>query len=354
MGQWRGIHRGRAAGGAQAFTIRVLPAVGDRFKHAPSLADPMRVFITGGTGFVGPAVVRAVRDAGHDVTLLVHKSRGPFSESDPGITFVEGDVTDPQSLAVAIPGHDAVIHLVAIRRAFPAKGITFERMHTEAARNVVEASKEARVTRFLLMSASGVEMDQTGYQRTKLEEEALVKASGIPWTIFRPTFVTGEGEAGVQGFDQEFADVVRKAPILPSFGGGDFTLQPVARRDVAVAFARALTEEKAIGKTYFLAGPDRLTWNEYLRKVSDLIGVKRVLAPVPLGLVLPVAKALERFPRFPASRDELWMLTRGHAGDGTPAARDLGFRYTPFAEAIDFLRHEAKPKRRRSMRATRI
>lgn len=277
----------------------------------------MNVFVTGGTGFVGPAVVRALLGEGHEVTALVHKRRGTLPEAT-RLRTVEGDVGDANTYAKFLGGHEAVVHLVAIRRGSAAE---FERLHVEATRQLLHAARRTGATRVLYMSAHGVERRGTPYQRTKHQAEELVKGSGMDWTIFRPTFITGPKEGDAEGFDHEFAAIAKSSPVLPSFAGGKFLLQPVAKRDVAVAFARALTRPVAHGRTYVLAGPEALTWDGYLRRLCKVLGVKRPLAPVPGWLVLPAAGVLGGLS--PASPDELRMLFEGHAGDASEAARDL-------------------------------
>lgn len=294
----------------------------------------MRVLVTGGTGFVGPGVVRELLARGHEVTLLVHRSPGPFTGDEKGLRLQRGEVLDPESLRRAAAGSEAVVHLVGLRREAPRRGLTFERLHVEATRHALEAAKAAGARRFLHMSASGVERRRTGYQRTKSEAEDLVRAAGLEWTIFRPTLVTGPAEGHAGGFDHEMADLVRRAPFAPSFAGGRFTVQPVAKRDVGLAFARALEEPRSVGKVYVLAGPDRLTWDDYLRALCEALGRRRLLAPLPRGLVLAAAGLLGGFAWLPATREELEMLFEGVEGDASEAARDLGIAFSGYRRAL--------------------
>lgn len=306
----------------------------------------MRVFATGATGFVGPAIVRQLLERGHEVTVLEHRSRGPFRK-DEGVAVRHGDVTSPASLQGALDGHDAVVHLVAIRRGRPAD---FQRLHTEATRNLLDASKQAGVRRFLYMSAEGVERERTPYEHTKMESERMVKASGLDWTIFRPTFITGPAEADAGGFDHEFAAMLRRGAVMPNFDGGRFKVQPVAKADVARAFAVAVDRPEAVLKTYGLAGPDVLTWKEYLRALGDMVGRNPRLVPAPKWLVLPMAGVFGGFSWFPASRDELVMLIGDHAEDSSAAQADLGLTLTPWRSALEeALRHPpAAPAQRRA------
>ena len=284
----------------------------------------MRVGVTGGTGFVGPAVVQAMLDDGHEVVALEHRT--PLPLEHPRLVRAKGNVLDPASLREAFAGCEAVAHLVAIRRGSEAD---FERMHVEATRNVVEAAKAVGARRLLLMSAHGVEAADTPYFRTKLEMERLARESGLAWTVFRPTFVSGDEDGG---FDREFAGIVDKAPVLPSFDGGRFELQPVARRDVGQAFSHALSRPDTAGRTYDLAGPERMTWNDYMRRLAELRGRRRALAPVPRWVILPAVSLLG--PLAPASRDEMKMLMRDHVADTRPSEEDLGLHLTPWRDAV--------------------
>ncbi|HUR68849.1 MAG TPA: NAD(P)H-binding protein [Candidatus Thermoplasmatota archaeon] len=309
----------------------------------------MKVAITGGTGFTGPAIVEETLREGHEVVLLEHRKRAPVANHT-RLARVKADVDDAASLARAFEGCDAVMHLVAIIREDKKRGATFERVHVEGTRHVVDAANAAGVRRFILMSANGVELGvDTPYFRTKLAMEAMVKEAGFEWTIFRPSYIAASDAGGAGrtlrgssapqqslGFDAQFADIVDKAPVLPAFGGGRFEIQPVARANVAQAFARALAKPEAIGKTYVLVGPERLTWREYLRRLGALRRRTRPIVYAPTGAVLLAARALG--PLFPADADQLRMLVAGNVGDATEAVKDLDLRLETWESAVAGLR----------------
>lgn len=291
----------------------------------------MRVAITGGTGYLGPIVIEELLREGHEVTALEHRQRAPDA-SNARLRRVKGDVRDVASLREAFRGCDAVVHLVAILRENKKRGVTFERMHVEATRNVLQAAREEGVRRYLHMSANGVESGlDTPYFRTKKAAEELVRASGLDWTIFRASYIAGPG-----GFDAQFADIVDKAPVLPSFAGGKFEIQPIARRNVAQAFARALTTPEAMGKTYVLAGPERMTWNSYLRRLSRVRRRKRPLVYAPGPLMIGLARVAG--PLFPADADALRMLMLGNVGDNSESVKDLRLELEPWEDAVAELR----------------
>ena len=97
----------------------------------------MMVFVIGGTGFVGSHVVNTLLDTGHKVRVLVRPGAENKLKRPNDVEIANGDVTETADLARGIEGCDAAIHLVGIIRAFPGKGITFERLHNEATANLI-------------------------------------------------------------------------------------------------------------------------------------------------------------------------------------------------------------------------
>lgn len=286
----------------------------------------------GGTGFAGPAIVEEILREGHDVVVVEHRQPVPIQH--PRLTRSKGSVEDVDSLRLAFDGCDAVVHLVAILREKPSKGVTFQAVHVRGIRHVIEAAKAVGIKRFLLMSANGVDSGmRTKYFVTKLEMERLVKDAGFDWTIFRPSYIAGADKGG---FDAQFADIVDKSPVLPSFAGGRFQIQPVSRRNVGQAFARAIADPKTHGKTYVLAGPERMTWNDYIRRLARLRGRKRPVVLAPKWAILPAATLAG--PLFPADVDSLRMLMLGNVGDPSEAVRDLKLDLEPWQDAVAGLR----------------
>ena len=115
----------------------------------------MKIFIAGGTGFVGAYLVAALRERGHQLRLLVHARAAGIASS---LEQVEGDVTSLESFEAALSGCDAVINLVGVIREFPSRGITFERLHVQATTNMLAATRQAGIRRYLQMSALGTRL----------------------------------------------------------------------------------------------------------------------------------------------------------------------------------------------------
>ena len=136
----------------------------------------MRILVTGATGFVGPAIVRALVDAGHTVRVLERQEGS--SDSLPSQEAVQGDVTDAASLRRAVEGQEVVVHLVALLAGPPEE---FQRVMEQGTVDLIAAAKDAGVQRFVLMSALGTDeqtKDLVPYYHAKWQMEQAVKGSG--------------------------------------------------------------------------------------------------------------------------------------------------------------------------------
>ena len=266
----------------------------------------MRVLVTGGTGFVGPHVVHAIAQAGHDLKLLVRDSTR--SRDLPGQPVV-GEMTNPVSLRTAVEEVDAVVHLVAIRQG---RRQQFETVMEQGTRDLVAAAKEAGVRHFVLMSALGTSEDTKDlvpYYHAKWEMEQAVEGSGLDHVIFRPSFVFGQDG----GILPTFRKLAKLTPVTPVIGSGEQQIQPIWIDDVASYFAAALDRPEARNKTFELGGPDAVSWNELWRRLRATVGIRRrPTLHVPVGLMRVNALVTERLPgNIPLTRDLLTMLEHG-------------------------------------------
>lgn len=288
----------------------------------------MKIFIAGGTGFVGGHLVEALHERGHAVRLLVHK-RNPGVSCD--LDQIEGDVTRLESFEHAAEGCAAVINLVGIIREFPAQGITFERLHVQATANVLAACRKAGIRRYLQMSALGTGANAVSrYHQTKFQAEELVRSSGLEVTILRPSLIYGPKDA----FINMLAGQLRLAPVMPVIGSGAYRLQPIHAADVARCFAMTLDMPEAIGHCYELCGNNRMTYMELLDAVASAMDRPVPFKPhIPLGLMKVVVPVLQHLPRFPITMDQLQMLIDENICDGC-WKKVFGFEPRDFHEGI--------------------
>ena len=281
-----------------------------------SAPAPATVLVTGGTGFVGPHVVHALRAREVPVRALVRDQRRGSRLSAWGAELAVGDVTEPASLRAAVTGVDAVIHLVAIIKGTRSE---FERIMAQGTRDLVAAAREAGVRRFVLASALGLDersKDTVPYFAAKWEMERALKESGLEYVILRPSFVFGK-DGGVL---PTFVRLARFAPVTPIIGPGTQRLQPIWIEDVAEYYACALDSPEAAGRTFDIGGPDAPTWNEFWDRLKRVLGARRPSLHVPFGVMRVQATLLEKLPGAPITRDQLKMLELGDNIVTDPAA----------------------------------
>lgn len=295
----------------------------------------MNVLLTGATGFVGTHVLSALLDEGHSVRCLVRSSSDtPLPTDRDGVTLVEGDVTRPDSLKKAVAGCEAVVHLVGIIDEKPSAGLTFERIHVEGTRNVVDAAQKAGVEKFIHMSANGARPHgRSLYETTKWRAEQHVKGAGFDWwTIFRPSIVFGDPGPHNISFEVRLSrELVKPFPILPVFGDGTYRLQPVDVSTVAEGFALALTTDSAQKQVYHVGGLTTLTYNEVLDRIAHGMGIApKPKLHVPMALSRLVIETIGRLGILPISPAQFYMLTTGNTCDASDFFEDFGLEPEPF------------------------
>jgi NADH dehydrogenase len=292
-----------------------------------------RVFITGGTGFVGRNILRALGD--RPTRILAHTRDAAARLDGTDTEVVTGDVTDGASLRGAMDGCEAVIHLVAIISEEGSR--TFDQVIRQGTVNVVAEAQRAGVRRFLHMSALGTRDDpRFGYFEAKWQAEQAVQQSVIPWTIFRPSVIFGPGDE----FINTLADLVRRAPVLPVVGSGQSKFQPIAVSEVAAAFVRALDDPSTAYQIYELGGGKTYTYEQMLDVIAARLGRSRrkVHIPVPLmkGIVA-LASPLPKSLRPPVTREQLKMLAIDNATDRSATATLIGREPLRLEDGIDYI-----------------
>ncbi len=299
--------------------------------------QPTKVFLTGGSGFVGTHVLHELLRQGHEVRALVRHA-GVLKINDPRVTCVIGSISDAISLQTAAQGCDAAIHLVGI--IFEGKESFFD-IHTQGTKNVVDACRQGGVQRYVHMSAQGTRADAvSNYHKSKWQAEEYVRASGLAYTIFRPSMIYGPGG--------EFTRMLRnwslgKAPpflFMPYFGEGFFgqhnqhRISPVYVGDVARAFLDALKNEQSIGKTYSVGGPESFTWKQLLSIASRKFrGKPKASVGIPAWLA-KIMTALH-LQGLPFNRDQVIMALEDNTTDNAALLRDFPqIQLQKFAEKL--------------------
>lgn len=276
------------------------------------------VFLTGGTGFVGGNILKALR--GHNVKGLVRSAKSRLPE---GVEPAVGDVTDTSSLTGIMNESDVVVHLVGIIEE--KVGVTFDQIIRGGTENVVNEAKSAGVKHFILMSALGAHNDpRFPYLQAKIRSEEILERSGIPFTIVRPSVIFGPGD----GFVNALAGVVRGFPVIPVVGDGRARFQPVAVSDVADAFASIVgNPDAARGQVVELGGGDAMTYEEMIDLIATELEKKKPKIHMPIGMMKMVVRMSSPLPkslRPPVTAEQLKMLSLDNSTNPSPLERLIG------------------------------
>ena len=257
------------------------------------------VVILGGTGFVGRHLVARLLHGGDRVTVLSRGVDAAKRRLKPqGASLIEGDVADADFLAAVLDDADAVVNLIGILNEKGDRGDGFERVFVGITDALIDAMQRMGVRRLLQMSALNAGRGESHYLQARGRAEQHVRASGLDWTLLRPSVIAGPGD----GLFCRFDGLLKFAPVLP-IGRADARFQPVWVGDVVDAFARALDEPRSIGQSYDLVGPDVMTLKQIVKLAARGRGRHRVVLGLPTSLGKLQAEVGEWLPGKPISRD---------------------------------------------------
>ncbi len=280
----------------------------------------MRLLVTGGSGFTGRHLVRAAVDTGHEVSVVVRSAEATRTVEALGAAAVPGDLDDPASLdaAFATPA-DALINIASLGFG-----------HAPV---IVAAAEDAGLRRAVFVSTTAVTTALPApSKRVRLAAEQTVRQSALDWTILRPTMIYGApGDRNLSRLLQ----VLKRTPVLPLPGGGHRLQQPVHVEDLAGALLAAVGTERAIGRTYDIAGPEALPFRDLVLRAGSAVGRTPRLVSVPLRPTIALLRLYERVaPRPRIKAEQLERLAEDKAFSIEEATRDLGYAPRSFPEGI--------------------
>ena len=264
-----------------------------------------RILVIGGSGYVGRELCAALVERGAVVTV---PTRGrERAKRDlillPTVDVVEADVHDAAALTALAQGQDAVVNLVGVLHGGSGRQ-SFDAAHARLGSAVVDACRQAGVRRLLHMSALNADPNgPSEYQRSKGRAEAAVKASGLDWTIFRPSVIFGRNDA----FLNMFAKLVRVLPVV-ALASPNARFQPVWVGDVVDVMARSLDDPATIGCSYDLCGPKVYTLRELVAYVGRLTGRPRPIIGLNDTLSYLQAWTMEWLPVKLMTRDNYYSM----------------------------------------------
>lgn len=325
----------------------------------------MKVFVTGGSGFIGARFVKLLDGAGHRARCLVRETSDTRALRELDVELVHGDVTDRDSLLQGMAGCDRVVHLANLYEFWMRDRTAFRRVNVDGTRTVMEAALATGVAKVVHVSTMAVfgdaawpvtETSEPGprcfgeYARSKRAGDAVVwdlhEREGLPVVVVYPGAVVGPGDPKASG--RYLRNIVRGAMPCQVLTGSVFPFVSVA--DVARGMLAAMETEGNIGERYLLVA-ENLTFGEVNAMLSEVSGAKLpgVTLPDPITMLLAslctgLARLTGRPPMLDLSTDQMQMMRHGMRVDGGKAARELGVSYTPIravlAEAVGAMARE--------------
>lgn len=299
----------------------------------------MKVLVTGGTGVVGTAAVRALLADGHSVRLFSRRAARDAERWTGEVETREGSVGSPDEVSGAAEGCDAVLHIAGIAEERPPD-VTFERVNVDGTRNLLLEAERAGVKRLVYVSSLGADRGQSAYHQSKLKAETIVRAFSGEWLICRPGNVYGPGDEVVSYLLQ----IVRTLPAAPLVDLGDQPFQPLFAEDLGAALALAVSRRELSGQVLLLAGPEVTTTQDLLDRLSTLTGRNPVRLPIPSALASLGAQAASLLGlRVPLDDNKVAMLQEENVippGEVNALTEVLGVRPTPLDEGLRRLANE--------------
>lgn len=296
----------------------------------------MKILVTGGTGVVGAATVRALLAGGHEVRLLSRHARSDAErwQGSGSIEAREGSVSTPAEVAGAAEGCDAVLHIAGIVEEHPPE-VTFQSVNVGGTRNLLAEADVAGVKRFVYVSSLGADTGESAYHASKREAEELVRRFRGDWLICRPGNIYGPGDEVISYLLQ----IVRTSPVAPVIEGGDQPFQPLYSEDLGAALAVATTRGDLSRQVLLMAGPEVTTTRDLLDRLARLTGQQPVALPVPGALATLGARVMSSLfgVNVPLTDDKVTMLREGNIippGEVNAVTDVLGVTPTPLDEGL--------------------
>jgi NADH dehydrogenase len=272
----------------------------------------MRVAITGATGFVGSHLADRLSSEGHEVIRVAAR------------------LDDVEGLQQGFSGCHAVAHCAGINREIGKQ--TYERVHVEGTRNVVEVARRAGVEKIVLMSFLRARPDcGSAYHESKWAAEEIVRDSGLDYTIIKAGVVYGRGDHMLDHLSHAF----HTFPVFGLVGLKDKTVRPLAVQDLVHVMRAAIVDRRLKRQTIALVGPEEMYLREAVRRVAEQVGKQPLMLPFPIWCHQLLARVFEFTMKIPLiSLAQVRILSEGvsePATHVTPVPYDLvpTRRFTP-------------------------
>lgn len=269
----------------------------------------MKIFVTGGTGFVGSHLARKL-DKNHEVTVGGLEPENSVVELPESVGREMIDVIRRETLD--FQGYDCVIHLVALS-PLRKPPVSYRKVHVEGTKNTVRKAEKDGVNKYFHMSALGAEKgSKTDYLRTKYEAEKYVEESDLDWRIMKPSTIFGEG-----GQFLEFLSSLT-TPFVTVLPGKNTLFEPIYIEDVVECIENSLQDDYS-GEKLEIGGPEQLSLGDIARKIEKSRDRNLRVSGLPMPFFHLAMVFSERIPFSPFGEDQYYSLK----SDNTTSNNDV-------------------------------
>jgi len=257
------------------------------------------ILVTGGTGFIGQALIRHLVEAGYQVRTLIRPSRkSPRLPRGVPVEVAVAGLRDERSLRAAMVGVDTIFHLASVERSGAEADLLD--IDVRGTQTVLSAARDAGVERFFYLSHLGADRASAfPILKAKAIAEEHIRSSGIDYTIMRTAIVYGLND----GFLSNLAQLLSTIPLfffVP--GDGDTLIQPLWVEDLVTCLVWALEDDLTRGQVYEIGGPEYLSLRDVVAAVMDILNIRRRLLSIPPPYLRAVTVILEYvLPASPAT-----------------------------------------------------
>lgn len=270
-----------------------------------------KVLVTGAAGFVGMHMVPFLIQEGYIVTALV-KNKSEKEKIPKQSEVKVADLAKRGHWQRELKGHDLIVHLAAqISAKSPS---LFVKNNVIATKNLVEAAKLSKISSIVLFSSAAVtSIRLDAYAQTKKNKEEIIKKSKLHYAIIRPSMIYGPGDNKNVGW---LIAMVKKLPIIPLPGGGNFGRQPLYVDDVCKIVSK-ITSRDLENKIYEIHGFEYVTMKKMVRTIKKALDSKKISISVPLTvlfLAIKIGEMIFKRPKF--TTDQIKSLTSGEKFKG--------------------------------------
>ena len=270
----------------------------------------MRIAITGATGFVGTHLTSRVEAEGHELVLIARRSRKDDTR------WVVSDLSDVNVLSDSFKGCSVVAHCAGINREIGNQ--TYERVHVEGTRNVVEAARAAGVEKVVLMSFLRARPDcGSPYHESKWQAEEIVRNSGLDYTIIKAGVVYGRGDHMLD----HLSHALHTFAVFGLVGLKEKSIRPLAIEDLVHVMRASLIDRRLKRQTIALLGPEEIYLSEAVRRVAEVLGKQPLMFRLPVVCHQVMAQFFEWTMRTPlTSLAQVRILSEGVVEPGSSVA----------------------------------